>query len=374
MNGQRQSNQGDKSARINQSREEAETKTETETETQSQAEKEIAENLKYYRQRQLPTSVRIPEITGEMQLLRPVRYEDIEIMDRLNAWANSSTITGLSASAERLLVASWVRDSVAWSMGTRDPVSEVSSAGLQRTIGWTMQTKLSDSIRPDEVRPIGMIFLTSIDGWTRSARLQVILGSDFRGRGYSRDAMPRVMTFGFASVESGEGLGLHRIGTRVPEKNVRAHSVYHSLGFTSEGELVDASWDDEENRYQNIYVLSSLQDEYDPIRSLDAFGMRMIEGNPGTREALAAHQHSIAIAQDPKLAERTHDSNSKKKNGHSSKSTDPKRSGTGIDEYGVNASETQQSQSRRHSKCAWWRRFSPSRYHKDHESREDRNK
>lgn len=373
MNGQRESNQGDKSARINQSREE----TKKETETQSQAAKEIAENMKYYRQRLLPVSIRIPEITGEMQLLRPVRYEDIAIMDKLNAWVNSSMITGLSAEAERALVSCWVRDSVAWSMGTRDPLSEVSSSGLERTIGWTMQTKLSDSIRPDEVRPIGMIFLTSIDGWTRSARLQVILGSDFRGRGYSRDAMPRVMTYGFASVESGEGLGLHRIGTRVPEKNVRAHSVYHSLGFTSEGELTDASWDDEENRYQNVYVLSSLQDEYDPIRSLDAFGMRVIEGNPGTREALAAHQHSIAIAQDPELADHDRDGqsgNSAKKSGHSTKSTDSKRSGTGIDEYGVNASEAQQSQKRRHSKRAWWRRFSPSHYHKNHESREDRNK
>lgn len=358
--------------------------------SQSERAKEIAHNVECYRQRMLPESVRIPEITGEMQLLRPVRYEDIEIMDHLNAWVGSSTITGLSSQGERAMIASWVRDSVAWSMGTRDPVSEVASAGLQRTIGWTMQTKLSDSIHPDDVRPIGMIFLTDIDGWTRSSRLQVILGSDFRGRGYSRDAMPRVMTYGFATVESGEGLGLHRIDTRVPEKNVRANSVYHSLGFSSEGVLADASWDDEENRYQNIYVLATMQDEYDPIRSLDAFGMRMIEGNPGTREALAAHQHSITIAKNPKLSTRhsghrdrhgegrsendAEDVSDNDGDQHDTSAATRRRNDSVVDEYGVNTSEAQESQSHRHSKRAWWRRFNPSRYRKDHGSREDRSK
>ena len=37
---------------------------------------------------------------------------------------------------------------------------------------------------------IGMIFLIDIDGWARSARIQVVLGKDYRGRGYSRDIMP----------------------------------------------------------------------------------------------------------------------------------------------------------------------------------------
>ena len=51
-----------------------------------------------------------------------------------------------------------------------------------------------DAAESDNV--IGMIFLIDIDGWARSARIQVVLGQDYRGRGYSRDIMPRVMTYG----------------------------------------------------------------------------------------------------------------------------------------------------------------------------------
>ena len=34
-----------------------------------------------------------------------------------------------------------------------------------------------------------------------------------------------------------------------------------------------------------------------PIRSLDAFGMHLIEDNPGVKEALSAREHSMAIQQ-----------------------------------------------------------------------------
>ena len=34
--------------------------------------------------------------------------------------------------------------------------------------------------------------------------------------------------------------------------------------------------------------MDTLADEYDPIRSLDAFGMHLIEDNPGVKEALSA--------------------------------------------------------------------------------------
>lgn len=44
--------------------------------------------------------------------------------------------------------------------------------------------------------------------------------------------------------------------------------------------------------------MDTLADEYDPIRSLDAFGMHLIEDNPGVKEALSAREHSIAIQQN----------------------------------------------------------------------------
>ena len=69
----------------------------------------------------------------------------------------------------------------------------------------------------------------------------------------------------------------------------------------------DALWDAENNKYQDLIVMDTLADEYDPIRSLDAFGMHLIEDNPGVKEALSAREHSIAIQQnkpEPEPAQR----------------------------------------------------------------------
>ena len=168
----------------------------------------------------------------------------------------------------------------------------------RRTIAWSIVTETDhdgdgelDAASSDNV--IGMIFLIDIDGWARSARIQVVLGKDYRGRGYSRDIMPRVMTYGFAPEPA--GLGMHRIWVAVPEQNTRSVSVYQSLGFVPSGRSRDALWNASENRYQDLIVMDTLVDEFDPIRSLDAFGMHVIEDNPGVKEALSAREHSIAI-------------------------------------------------------------------------------
>ena len=78
----------------------------------------------------------------------------------------------------------------------------------RRTIAWAVLTDADhdddgqlDAASTDNV--IGMIFLIDIDGWSKSARIQIILGREYRGRGYSRDAMPRVMTYGFAPEPAG---------------------------------------------------------------------------------------------------------------------------------------------------------------------------
>ena len=215
--------------------------------------------------RDLPHSIVIPPITGEMVHLH-----------------------------------TWVRRSQAWEAGQAPAESGVGDPESRRTIAWAVLTDadhdddgMIDAAPTDNV--IGMIFLIDIDGWSRSARIQIILGKDYRGRGYSRDAMPRVMTYGFAPEPA--GLGMHRIWVSVPETNTRSISVYQSLGFVPSGTSRDALWDVENNKYQDLIVMDTLVDEYDPIRSLDAFGMHLIEDNPGVKEALSAREHSMAIQQ-----------------------------------------------------------------------------
>ena len=244
--------------------------------------------------RVLPASIVIPSIRGEMVRLRPATMDDLPLLDELDAFADATTITGKDRVAERAVVHTWVRRSVAWSQGVGTVESGVGDPEFRRTVAWSMVIGGNGgSDAPGRV--IGMIFLIDVDGWSRSARIQVILGRSYRGRGYSRDAMPRVMTYGFAPAPV--GLNLHRIWVAVPEKNTRSISVYQSLGFMPSGTSRDALWDAENDKYQDQIVMDTLVDEYDPIRSLDAFGMHIFEDNPGVREAMAAREHSLALQQ-----------------------------------------------------------------------------
>ena len=248
--------------------------------------------------RDLPQSIVIPPIRGEMVHLRPATLEDLARLDELDAFYGASKITGKDAVTERAIVHTWVRRSQAWEAGQAPAESGVGDPESRRTIAWAVLTDADhdddgqlDAASTDNV--IGMIFLIDIDGWSKSARIQIILGREYRGRGYSRDAMPRVMTYGFAPEPA--GLGMHRIWVAVPEQNSRSCSVYQSLGFEPSGTSRDALWDAENNKYQDLIVMDTLVDEYDPIRSLDAFGMHVIEDNPGVQEAMSAREHSIAI-------------------------------------------------------------------------------
>ncbi|KFI45993.1 Protein N-acetyltransferase, RimJ/RimL family [Bifidobacterium bohemicum] len=251
--------------------------------------------------RQLPERITIPEIKGEMVHLRPATLDDLPKLDDLQAFVNAAGDTGKDEQSERTVVQTWVKRSVAWMNGLTPLESGVGDPESRRTIAWSVLTDADhdadgkvDAGETDNV--IGMVFLIDVDEWSRSARIQMMLGKDYRGRGYSRDTMPRVMTYGFAPTPS--GLGMHRIWVAVPEKSSRTFSVYQSLGFIHSGTSRDALWDDTLQKYQNLMILDTLADEYDPIRSLDAFGMHVIEGNPGVREAMAAHEHTVEIERD----------------------------------------------------------------------------
>lgn len=171
--------------------------------------------------RDLPQSIVIPPIRGEMVHLRPATVEDLPRLDELDAFYGASKITGKDAVTERAIVHTWVRRSQAWEAGQAPAESGVGDPESRRTIAWAVLTDADhdddgqlDAASTDNV--IGMIFLIDIDGWSKSARIQIILGREYRGRGYSRDAMPRVMTYGFAPEPA--GLGMHRIWVSVPER------------------------------------------------------------------------------------------------------------------------------------------------------------
>lgn len=322
--------------------------------------------------RELPTSVVVPGIRGEMVTLRPATIDDLVRMDELDAYHNASGITGKDAAAERAVVHAWVHRSVAWEQGQTPAQSGVGDPEARRTMAWAVLTNADhdgdgrrDASATDNM--IGMIFLIDIDGWGKSARIQIILGKDYRGRGYSRDAMPRVLTYGFAPVPA--GLGLHRIWVAVPEKNTRSRSVYQSLGFVPEGTSRDALWDDQNNKYMDQIVMGTLVDEYDPVASLDAFGLHLITDNPGVQEALAAREHSIAIHQNiaDALAPKERNAGRDIQTGQNPKADGSAAAGTPEHENAGESDGRPQSwaygsgNSSKSSKQAWWRNLGRGR-------------
>lgn len=322
--------------------------------------------------RELPARIVIPPIRGEMVHLRPATMEDLPKLDQLDAYYHATKITGKDENAERAVVHAWVARSVAWTQGQATSESGVGDPEARRTIAWAVLTDAdhdmdhkTDASSTGNV--IGMIFLIDIDGWGKSARIQIILGKDYRGRGYSRDAMPRVLTYGFAPVPA--GLGLHRIWVAVPEKNTRSRSVYQSLGFVPEGTSRDALWDDQNNKYMDQIVMGTLVDEYDPVASLDAFGLHLITDNPGVQEALAAREHSIAIHQNiaDALAPKERNAGRDIQTGQNPKTDGSAAAGTPEHE---NAGETDgrpqswaygSGNSGKSSKQAWWRNLGRGR-------------
>ena len=129
--------------------------------------------------RELPDLIVIPSIKGEMVHLRPSVIEDLERMDAIGAYIGASGITGKDRVAERGAVHAWVRRSVAWSQGETPTESGVGDPESRRTIAWSIITEADhdgdgeiDAANSDNV--IGMIFLIDIDGWARSARIQVV--------------------------------------------------------------------------------------------------------------------------------------------------------------------------------------------------------
>lgn len=103
---------------------------------------------------------------------------------------------------------------------------------------------------------LGEIVLYAIDEQIRSANLRLNMLTNYRGRGYGRDAIDGVLRFAFAP----EGLGLHRVQLDVLSINPRAQMLYESLGFVEEGRLRDAHHDGA--AFCDVIVMSILAAEY----------------------------------------------------------------------------------------------------------------
>jgi ribosomal-protein-alanine N-acetyltransferase len=83
--------------------------------------------------------------------------------------------------------------------------------------------------RREDDRVVGTCTLSGLSGQHRRAGLGYALNRAYWGQGYGREAVGRVVEFGFTSLE------LHRLEADVDPRNTSSIQVLESLGFQREG-------------------------------------------------------------------------------------------------------------------------------------------
>ena len=106
-------------------------------------------------------------------------------------------------------------------------------------------------------RMIGTCGFTKIDAANNSAEIGYVLNPDFHRRGYGREAVTKILEFGF------ESLSLNRIEARFMQGNEASLALMKSVGMTFEGYMRDLML--VKGSYRTVGVSSILRSEYDKI-------------------------------------------------------------------------------------------------------------
>lgn len=104
-------------------------------------------------------------------------------------------------------------------------------------------------------QPIGNCSLMNFDWRIRMAEAGIFIGEkSMWNQGYGSEAMSLLLKHGF------ETLNLNRISLRVYQTNPRAIRSYEKVGFTHEGRLRQAEYQD--GRYVDVLLMSILHSEW----------------------------------------------------------------------------------------------------------------
>ncbi len=109
-----------------------------------------------------------------------------------------------------------------------------------------------------ECKMVGTCGFTSFNFLADSAEVGYVLNPEYWGRGIMREALERVLQFGF------ETLGLHRIEARYVEENIRSRRVMEGVGMTFEGVLRDAML--VKGAHVSVGICSILRSEWEKRR------------------------------------------------------------------------------------------------------------
>jgi len=100
---------------------------------------------------------------------------------------------------------------------------------------------------------VGVVNLRDIDWINRVAKLGLLIGACYQGRGFGREALGLLLRYGL------EELNLRRIELEVRADNERAIALYEAAGFLQEGRLRQR-WADT-GKYVDVVVMGFLRSE-----------------------------------------------------------------------------------------------------------------
>lgn len=125
------------------------------------------------------------------------------------------------------------------------------------------------SIDADGYGLIGMANLTDINWKDRNAFHGILLGSDFRGKGFGKDVVMAIMRYAF------EELGLERLDTTIIEYNQPSINLYtNKCGWQIEG--TKKRFYHRKNSFWDMLILGILKSDY--LQLIDQNGYWEKEG------------------------------------------------------------------------------------------------
>jgi len=178
-------------------------------------------------------------IEGDKILLRPVRTDDRDktLALRMDFETNKSY------------------------MGFPYPINEFSEerwiAGLYPE---GQRTRIDFAIEEKETGAfVGLISVKELDALHQRAAFGILLGREFWGKGYAKDAMVLFFRYLF------EEINIHRIYLQVLMSNERAIALYERFGFKREGVLRQHHF--QGGRLQDVLLMGLLREEFEALNS-----------------------------------------------------------------------------------------------------------
>src|SRR5690606_2010418 len=173
-------------------------------------------------------------LKGEKVILRPVRREDLPLLNQMKNDVEGELAGGGDPPMPQPLPMLEAEYEQSWSRGGRDNVNFAIEA---------------------DGKLIGGCALFDFDSTAHTCQLGITIGDKaYWGKGYGREAISLLVNYAF------QHRNLHKVFLRVHSKNERAIRAYQAVGFAEEGRLRDHVWSN--GAYDDLIYMGILREEW----------------------------------------------------------------------------------------------------------------